>query len=253
MGMNHLKAIFFLITGAVLAPVFFVIAGEKPHMQCTLVIQFENVVGNELLKLDTVQYKNELGQSYTVSRFRYYISNVVLENNKGKECHAGGYFLVDADEKNSGRIVMEDIPPGEYHSIRFTLGVDSLHNCSGAQSGALDPANGMFWAWNTGYIFLKMEGKSPVSKSPRNILEFHIGGYRNPVNCIRTISLPFKSNLSVVPGKESLIRVRTDVAELFKAPVSIDFSELSSVTDFHYAVTIADNYVDMFSLVDIKQ
>jgi hypothetical protein len=35
-------------------------------------------------------------------------------------------------------------------AIKFLLGVDSLKNVSGIQTGALDPAKGMFWTWNTG-------------------------------------------------------------------------------------------------------
>jgi hypothetical protein len=32
-------------------------------------------------------------------------------------------------------------------------------------------------------------------------------------------------------------------------PTTIDLSKLSSVTDFHNATTIADNYSDMFSIM----
>ncbi|HXP53201.1 MAG TPA: MbnP family protein, partial [Bacteroidia bacterium] len=122
------------------------------------------------------------------------------------------------------------------------------HNCSGAQSGALDPVNAMFWEWNTGYIFMKMEGKSPVSKSPGNLLEFHIGGYRTPYNCIRTVTLKLSQQLNITKNRTEALTIKTNLAELFKTPTTIDFSKLSSVTDFHNATTIADNYRDMFSI-----
>ena len=53
------------------------------------------------------------------------------------------------------------MPAGNYNSLSFLLGVDSMHNVSGAQTGALDPANDMFWTWNSGYVMAKMEGASP--------------------------------------------------------------------------------------------
>jgi hypothetical protein len=215
--------------------------------QSSLTIHFNNYLGNELLKLDSVTYKNELGQNFTVTKFKYYIGNIRLKNNNGKEFVTSEYFLVNEEEPTSKQIKLANVPEGDYTSISFTLGVDSLHNCSGAQEGALDPVNAMFWAWNTGYIFLKMEGKSPVSKSPGNLLEFHIGGYKAPYNCIRTITLNLGKD-AVVGDKSTSINIKTDLSELFKAPTVIDFSKLSSVTDFHNATTIADNYSDMFSI-----
>jgi hypothetical protein len=111
----------------------------------------------------------------------------------------------------------------------------------------------MFWAWNTGYIFLKLEGKSPESKSQGNIFEYHIGGYKNPTNCIRKINLSFK-NKSLGIGQKTSLRLilKADVGQVLKEPLSIDFAKLSSVTDFHYATLIADNYADMFSFLEIK-
>ena len=145
------------------------------------------------------------------------------------------------------------VPDGEYTGISFIIGVDSLHNCSGAQAGALDPVNAMFWTWNTGYIFLKLEGKSPASKSPGNIFEYHIGGYKQPTNCIRQVSLAFKAPLKLNSSHlEVELHIKADAAEVLKTPTTIDISQLSSVTDFHNATTIADNYADMFSVINEK-
>jgi hypothetical protein len=218
-----------------------------------LVISFKNYIGIDILKLDSVSYKNELNQSFTVTNFKYYISNIHLKKADGKEFISTNYFLINEDDKKSKQLLLNKIPDGEYTSISFTIGVDSLHNCSGAQSGALDPANGMFWAWNTGYIFLKLEGKAPLSNSPGHIFEYHIGGYKQPVNCIRSVSLGFKNEKVIISNSgTSTIEMKTDASELLKSPTIIDFSKLSSVTDFHNATTIADNYKDMFSILKVS-
>jgi hypothetical protein len=131
------------------------------------------------------------------------------------------------------------------------LGVDSIDNCSGAQSGALDPINGMFWAWNTGYIYLKMEGISPFSHSNGNMLEYHIGGYRKPNNCSRIIIKDFSPGALIIGSNNNkLIVIKADVASLFNAKYKVDFSALSSVTDFHNASLMADNYSQMFTITD---
>jgi len=236
------KALFGI--AVVMAAMSFIAPGKK-----NLTINFKNFVGDAPLKLDSITYKNELGQPFTVTKFKYYIGNISLHGKNGKVYTSTEYFLVNEEDEASMQIKLSNVPEGDYTNISFILGVDSLHNCNGAQTGALDPVNAMYWTWNTGYIFLKMEGKSPVSKSPGNLLEFHIGGYKQPANCIRNFNLDIKNGIFIKDGATNQLRIKADLAELFKTPTSIDFSKLSSVTDFHGSTTIADNYKDMFSLL----
>lgn len=214
----------------------------------TLIINFENYVGDNLLQLDSGKYENELGQEYTISKFRYYVGNIRLKNNAGKEFIIDKYFLIDEEDKESKQIMLSDVAPGEYASISFIVGVDSARNCSGIQTGALDPAKGMFWAWNTGYIFLKLEGHAPASKSPGHIFEYHIGGFKEPVNCIKNIKLTF-DNLLIENKSTAVLKIKADAALILKSPFTVDFAALSSVVDVHHATDIASNYADMFSVL----
>jgi len=214
-------------------------------------ISFNHFVGNDKLKLDSIIYKNDLGQSFTIENFKYYISNIHLKNTNGKDFNLNETFFINEDEETTKQINLKTIPKGEYTSIEFIIGVDSIHNCSGAQSGALDPVNAMFWAWNTGYIFLKLEGKAPASKSPGHVFEFHIGGYKQPNNCIRKVKLEFKNKLIVNDIlKNQKINIKVDGLEILKKPTSINFEKLSSVVDHNNATMIADNYSDMFTIID---
>jgi hypothetical protein len=227
--------------------------GMRPSHFGYAVISFSNYVGDQKLQLDSTHYKNALGQDFTVSNFKYYVGNFKLYKGDSLKYKSDDYFLVKADDPKSSQFTLPMIyEDGEYTSMSFTLGVDSLHNCSGAQSGALDPVNAMFWSWNSGYIFLKLEGKSPASKSPGNIFEYHIGGYKAPANCIRTITIDLKKTpLKVYHEEECGIELKTDILEMLKNPMTVDFSKLSSVTDFHHAEEMADNYKDMFSVLKI--
>ncbi len=214
-------------------------------------ITFHHYVGDKLLQLDTVIYNNAFGQPFTITKFKYYVGNIHLKKTNGTDVVFNDYYLVDEDESPSKKIDL-DIPTGEYSGIEFIIGVDSLHNCSGAQSGALDPVNAMFWAWNTGYIFLKLEGKSPASKSSGNVFEYHIGGYKAPANCIRQVSLRFAQPFTVNNAGTKELHLKADAAEILKGSTAIDFSTLSSVTDFHNAATIANNYMGMFSVLSVN-
>lgn len=242
--MNWGKNCFFLALAFAMYSLAFSI---KP--QNHLNIQLAHYVGNTLLQLDSAEYKNELNQSFIISKFKYYIGNIQLVKKDGTSFNSKEYYLINEEEESSKNINLENIPDGEYQALKFTLGVDSIDNCSGLQHGALDPVNAMFWAWNTGYIFLKLEGYAAASKSPGHIFEYHIGGFREPDNCIRTVFLPFEKPLRI--GNHSIVNLKADVAEILKSPTSIDFSKTSSVTDFHNATMIADNYADMFRILRI--
>lgn len=219
-------------------------SGKPEKMSLPLSVTFHHYAGNELLKLDSAIYKNELGQTFTISKFKYYISNLHFKTADGKDLSINETFLINEDEEDSKKMVLKNLPAWDYTSLEFIIGVDSLHNCSGAQSGSLDPINAMYWAWNTGYIFLKLEGHSPSSKSPGNFFEYHIGGYKQPNNCIRKVNLNISNKITA-----RNLDLKVNILELFRSPTTIDFEKLSSVTDHRNAVTFADNYSNMFEVL----
>lgn len=224
---------------------------SKKKNEGELQINFSNYVGNEKLKLDTLAYKNELGQLFMFTNVKYYISNITFKNKSGKDFVLKNSFLINELDEISKTRTITNIHAGEYTGIEFILGVDSLHNCSGAQSGDLDPIHAMFWAWNTGYIFLKVEGKSPFSKSPGNYFEYHIGGFRHPYNNLKKIFLPFKNPVVLNKNKQVFnLNIKTDLLEIFKTPNAINLLEWSSVTEAKNGSVIANNYTDMFTIKD---
>lgn len=76
-----------------------------------------------------------------------------------------------------------------FESVAFTLGLDSSKNVSGELENAYDPLLGMYWAWNTGYINLKIMGESSAVPTNSNEFEFHLGGYRSPFATAQTIQI----------------------------------------------------------------
>jgi hypothetical protein len=57
----------------------------------------------------------------------------------------------------------------------------------------LDPVNGMYWAWQSGYINFKLEGKSKICNTRNNVFQFHIGGYMHPNATVQTVFLNVKN------------------------------------------------------------
>ena len=72
-------------------------------------------------------------------------------------------------------------------TLQLLLGVDSLTNTRGAQGGALDPTNGMYWAWQSGYINVKLEGMSTRCGGD---FALHLGGFLGGDLAAQLLALP---------------------------------------------------------------
>lgn len=227
---------------------------ERPATTGTARISFTNMFADSLLELNTENYITVNADTFSCSLFKYYISNIVLTDVNGKNWYESeSYHLLDQSELNSLHFTLNGIPEGEYNSIRFMIGVDSARNVSGSQTGALDPAHGMFWTWNSGYIFAKLEGNSPQSILPGNAIVYHIGGYSGMYAAQRMIQISFGNNPAQISETTTPeIRIKTDLANWF-GPNILSISETPSVNDFNsISAGIADNYANLFSLIEVR-
>ena len=212
-------------------------------------IHFQNWVGDKQLSFDSA-YTSAQGETFTVRNFRYYISHFSATGGNGKIYKLPeGNFLVDERKPDSKTIILQ-VPTSTVKAIAFQVGVDSAKNIAGVQTGSLDPANGMFWAWNSGYIFAKLEGASPQSKAPQNGFTYHIGGFRTGENAIRKVELPLSKVLSAA---NDTVIVKADVNAWFTGIHSFKIADRPSImTPGLQAMQIADNYSRMFSIVPTR-
>lgn len=220
----------------------------------SLEIEFEGMVGDSDLVLSTKTYTNFAGNTYSITIAKYYISNIKLTKaDNSVWAESNSYHLVDHSNPLSTILTLSSIPYGDYKALEFTIGVDSARNVSGAQTGALDPANGMFWSWSSGYIMAKMEGLSPQSTATGNKLTFHIGGFSGANAVLKKVSPSFGASLASVSSTVTpKIHLKADLAEWFQSPNTINFATLHTVhMGGSSAKTIADNYADMFSVEHI--
>lgn len=220
----------------------------------SLNFRFENMVDTLDLALDTVNYVNANNDTFTVSKLKYYISNIRLTKSDGSYFYeSNSYHLIDHANESTHSFTISGVPYGNYTALSFMIGVDSTHNVSGAQSGALDPANGMFWSWSSGYIMAKFEGNSSVSTASNHALLFHVGGFSGANNVLKTVSPSFNGAVAGVSSTVTPeIHLKMDVSEWFKSPTTINFAMLNTIhmpgTD---AKTMAGNYADAFSVEHI--
>ncbi len=210
-------------------------------------IEFENVIDTMGLQFGT-NYINQNADTFKVSLLQYYISNIVVTNTDNTQfVEPNSYHLIDHSVPLSSVVGLINVPQASYKSISFVLGVDSARNVSGAQTGDLNQANGMYWPW-TGYIMFKLEGTSlKVPANSNHAFAYHIGGYGGTLKAQRSFTFNFTTttaNVSTSVTPE--IHLQTNVLEVFKTPTVIDLGTTYDVTSVNNrSKTIADNYSDM--------
>ena len=190
------------------------------------VFDTSNFVLNDLYILDN-------GNKIAVSTYKYYISNLKLRAEDGSVFSENeSYHLINAEQAATCNFTISKVPLKKYTSISFIIGVDSARNVSGAQSGALDPALGMFWTWNTGYIMAKLEGISQQSSAPGNSVAFHIGGFKGNYNSLKQITVLFNGNLATVTSASTpTLIIKNNIKEWFINPISLDLSITNNIRE----------------------
>lgn len=231
-----MSKLFFVLLGMVIQG--YCMAQKK---QLTMPIGFENICKEEKSILNK-NLVNAFAENYTITKFKYYVSNVRFVTDR-KIKNTTGVYLVDASKKNIISII---VPSKKITGISFLLGVDSILNCSGAQSGVLDPLNDMFWTWNNGYIFFKVEGNSSSSKSDLHRIEHHIGGFKGSNKTMREIYLPI-NNLALL--KQKTLVIQLDIDKYWNGINKIRIAETPVIAlPGIQAKNAADNFAGMFSI-----
>ncbi len=226
----------------------FVVAAQNKTGTGTVKIIVRPVFGSSPLKLQNTLYVDAHGDSLYIDEFRFYLSSIKFSGNGASSSEMNSYHLVDAADAASQVFYVKDIAAGTYSNLDLLVGVDSAVNETGANEGDLDPVKGMYWAWNTGYIMAKLQGRSSVCKTLHHAFEFHIGGYLPPYNASRKVRLTVPK-LIVTAGKESTLYINADAAAWFYGPEMIDLSKVNEVNmPCKEAMMVADNYSDMLTV-----
>jgi hypothetical protein len=226
-----------------------------------LELDFDHLFGSNSLEFGR-EYTNGAGEKMTFTMFKYFVTNLQLvkEDNSIYEIPAAyRNHIIDHAKVDSRLIRIPDVPTGTYKAVRFILGVDSITNTLPVEqrTGVFDvsgAAQGMYWSWNSGYIFVKVEGNSPASPEEGGRFRFHIGGfggYSSPtINNIKTIDLVRNGGLTftIQKGKTRNLHIEVDLRKMFVGSEIVSVATNSTTMFNPYSVKVADNYSKMFKL-----
>jgi hypothetical protein len=217
----------------------------------------ENMAGTQDLALNNTVASTAAGEKFTVSTFEYYLSNIVFTKSDGTTYAAPDtYYLVDQAKPTSLSFAVPNVPIGDYTGVSFIVGVDAQKTGLTDPStftGDLNQANNMYWTWNSGHIFMKLEGTITSGSAPKP-LTCHIGGYTAPYNAIVTAAPTFNgAKLLVRADHTPEIHLMANVVKIFDGPTPIT---LSTFTGAHMpstqSVQIAQNYAaGMFTVSQV--
>lgn len=215
-----------------------------------LIVRFRAYVHGSPLELNK-KYKNPFGETFEISRFRFYAGRIapVYADSSVKTNLRSVYHLIDFSDTASTNLAIP-VKAGLCNGIQFLLGVDSLDQRRGAQTGALDPARGMFWTWNSGYQSFKIEGYSPESNQPAHIIAYHIGGYRHPFSTVWKIRINNTDDIEFRITKENkmTVEVPIELDYFFDGQTPLHIREISSCeTAGELAWKISENLVGSFN------
>ncbi len=178
-----------------------------------LLIQFQVVAADETVGLNkpfTIQ-----GRTWIISRLQWYLAQPTVTTTEDTLLLSPDCHLFNMETPS----VLWDLtlPPGAYTGFQMGLGVDAARNDSSGLAAIpawqypaehpLSPAADMYWSWNPGYIFLKIEGRVDVNNNG-DLAEagetFSIHPGLNP--CYRSWETPFF--FSVEAGEEQVMTTR---------------------------------------------
>jgi hypothetical protein len=206
-------------------------------------VQFKMMFNNQTFHKDS-SYSNSAGEMVQIHRFMFYTTKWKLITASNDTINLSNeHFLINIEKEQS--MVLPFPKLANATKLIFDIGVDSILNTTGIQTGILDPALGMFWTWRTGYIMAKLHGVSPQAKTAGNRFSYEVGGFQSPFNSVRTIEL----ELPTQHQKSKPLIIKTDLAKWFSGKHII---QIGTTPNCHnagkLAMQLADNYSSMFSM-----
>jgi hypothetical protein len=176
-------------------------------------ISFAAIFDNKILSYDEINevvFKNE---DLEIETFKCYISNVEFyDGTKKVYTEKNSFHLLDVADASSLKLHLDGSKDVSFSSIQFNIGIDSTMNVTGAFEEDLDPTNGMYWTWQSGYINFKLEGTADICPARNNRFQFHVGGYQGEFNSLQKVVLPVDDS--------DEIHIYIDVDELL-APIDL--------------------------------
>jgi len=217
-------------------------------------VEFDNGVNGDDLLLGAATYTNTNGETLTINRFNYIVSNFVLIDAEGNEFtypKDDSYFVI-SEENELTEVVLENIPAGKYVALKFGVGVDQEKYQQGAegQGNFLQIAedNEMMWSWQAGYKFLNFEGTfTSETVTEPTVFQIHMGSHGSSLDNYREVTLQLPTEALVSDNLSPVVHMAIDANQVLDGQHKIKLSEKAVIMiDEVKSPQISENVNGMF-------
>lgn len=203
-------------------------------------------------------YVNAQDYKFKIETLRFYISNITLLTDDGNEVMVKDVDYLNFQNNHNtdnaqGEQITAKIPAGNYSALRFAVGVDSTLNFKDPSeypsAHPLSIFNGSHWNWNTGYIFLKIEGNIDTVPYGSGSLDKAFLYHTGTLPLYREVQL--NEGFTVPEDGSYLYPVRVDVNRFFYNDTDtmdvMNENFTHTIGAFHIAEKITNFFTNSFS------
>lgn len=196
-------------------------------MAATLEIQITPKVFGQDIQPASLRYQTSAGETFSVTRVSYFVSDVALQRDDGiwLEFSNSVEWLDFSENRDSIRI--EQIPPGEFRTVRFLIGLNrDINHANIAKiqpDNPLNPdVNNLYWGWQGGYVFMALEGLWRNSSGELDGWAYHLARDTNAVRIILGATMEITN--------QTKLQLDFDLANVLNAPRPLSFARDGSST-----------------------
>lgn len=222
-------------------------AKEKEQEGSHVELKMAHYVGGTPLETNKPQYENEAGNTFSVTKLQYFLSNIYLESEDGKKELLMDHWYLDVSDAGSlsGKSVVK-VPFGDYKAVHFIFGFQKGDNVTGMFPNP--PENNMEWPdfMGGGYHYMKMEGKFETVDGESSAYATHLGP-TDGKDFSFAVALPIALQADEV---EEVLALGMDLAKWYNGPNIYDFNAIQGGIMGNDSVqgVLSENGQDVFSV-----
>ncbi|MBL0052739.1 MAG: hypothetical protein IPP29_15115 [Bacteroidetes bacterium] len=214
-----------------------------------MAFHLHTMVGSQAAAYGT-QYQDATGRKFNVSDLRYYISNIVLIKSDGGLLPLTGKVILANPATNEYEL--GNVPVGSYKGFKFIVGLDSATNHSDptvyAASNPLSiQSPSIHWSWNSGYIFMKIEGVVDTTLASNGALDYQYFYHIGLDSFKRTVDFS-SEEFTVASGSDYEIGIEFDLLKVLSNVDMRTENSTHTMDNMPLATKIANNWESAFEI-----
>ena len=209
---------------------------------------------------NSLQFDNANGETMSIEKLRYLISNFKFINADGEIIEADGYVLVDVTNNTGLSFTLDtEIPKGTYSNVSFTFGFNAEDNTDGTypdlNSASWNVPNTPMLGGVGGYHYMQLEGKFIDNTDTEVGYAYHAiraadGSTTPPTIQETSIDVNIRN---VTITNDVSFNIEMNIAEWFKNPNTWDLNILNNMLmpNFEAQIMMNENGQNVFTLGEI--